>query len=99
MLRPQSSVSCLVRLVFAKGTWPQWLMCWLCCLEWEEGGSVLELPRKIIRLDLNNTRTEKGGVRATLPLTIPSVIVHAESVARLYSHKGNGSSLAAIFFQ
>src|ERR1700759_3278652 len=58
---PQSGVSCLARLVFAKGTRPQWLTCWLCCLEWEEGGSVLELPRKIIQLDLNNTWAEKGG--------------------------------------
>ena len=38
-------------------------------------------------------------VGATLPLTIPSVIARAKSVARLYPHKGYGSSLAAMFFQ
>ena len=58
---PQSKVSLLVRSVFTERTWPQWSTCWVGYLKWEEGGSVLEVPRKIVRLDLNNTKAEKGG--------------------------------------
>src|ERR1700753_3719030 len=58
---PQSEVSLLARSVFTERTRPQWSTCWVGYLEWEEGGSVLEVPRKIIRLVLNNTKAEKGG--------------------------------------
>ena len=60
-MTPQSKVSLLARSVFAERTRPQWLTCWVDYLEWEEGGSVLEVPRKIIQLDLNNTKVEKAG--------------------------------------
>src|ERR1700759_3397795 len=58
---PQSEVSLLARSVFTERTRPLWSTCWAGYLEWEEGGSVLEVPRKIVRLDLNNTKAEKGG--------------------------------------
>src|ERR1700759_3935630 len=57
---PQSEVSLLARSVFTERTRPQWSTCWVGYLEWEEGGSVQEVPRKIVQLDLNNTKVEKG---------------------------------------